>query len=145
MNARHRKNLRKLANYVLNLPDDYEHFSMSFYLIGKAGVFDPEEAKAAILTCGTTGCLLGHGPSAGISPRGCSGWWEYASAKFGLLTHGRPWRWCFGGSWDAVDNTPRGGALRILYMLDYGIPEGFGYPDENWIPLYMNAYEVVEQ
>ena len=150
MNKQQEKNLRKLADGLLNLPVNYKHFNMSLYLRHSggcgltAGDLPPSKGKR-VVNCGTVGCAAGHGPSFGIKAKQGEDWDEYIDRQFGLLT-GSPWYWCFDSEWDDIDNTPRGAALRIHYMLDYGIPEDF----DIWTPgtskkLYTNAYDVVEE
>jgi hypothetical protein len=68
-----RKNLRKLAEYLLSLPEDYKHFNMGrFYCENYRKGYnswwnnqEPDEIKPT-MDCGTVACALGHGISAGI-------------------------------------------------------------------------------
>ena len=79
LTAQHRENFRKLADYVLNLPDDYKGFSMVEYCrtiappvsTGGSRDWQPQQAKNVVEKhkCGTSACMLGHGPAAGIAPR----------------------------------------------------------------------------
>lgn len=85
--------------------------------------------------CGTVACAIGHGPAAGVlfrysrefdteSYRDESGtlikvqspdWPEYSTRfapKDSIL-----WNWLFGGDWDRHDNTHRGAAARIRFVL----------------------------
>lgn len=69
-----RANLLKLANYLESLPRSYRHFDMSSY-VGDAD--DRDETLIDYMKnngglydkCGTVGCALGHGPSAGVLAR----------------------------------------------------------------------------
>ena len=150
MNKQQEKNLRTLADGLLNLPVNYKHFNMSLYLRHsggcglKAGDLPPSKGKH-VENCGTVGCAAGHGPSLGIKVKKGEGWTDYSRRVF---THGnsRTFKWCFHQLWADCDNTPQGAALRIFYMLDFGIPEDF----DIWGPgkhktLYTNAYDVVEE
>lgn len=120
----HESNLRKLAAYLLALPATYRGFSMSYYRVKTA--------------CGTVACAVGHGPkSLGIEPnlREASDmadvWHRYAEEMFGVpvfqghFRHTPNYVWLFQGSWEGVDNTARGAALRILWLLDNGLPENY--------------------
>lgn len=104
----HEQNLRKLAAYLLALPEGYERFHMASF-------------------CGTSACALGHGPDAGI-PRQSDDWMRYAAESFGLGSTAQhwvlhSWQWCFSPDWAKVDNTPHGAAKRILWMLENGVPD----------------------
>lgn len=149
-----RANLRKLAAYVLSLPEDYKPFNMRTYLTVKGlkgRAFEdsfPSQAKEALgaHTCGTTACLLGHGPSAGILPTGAAlqDWADYA-AYFGCHPVGktRPlWKWVFGGVWQECAPTIEDAAMRVQYLLDYGIPVDFNHASPGWAALVNESYEI---
>ena len=131
-----RKNLRKLANYLINLPVDYKYFDMRFFKIDKetkdeieiGGQHDDFLSQTQIQprevnVCNTVACALGHGPSAGIKPSDKDvTWWDYGHNHF--LNNGSPeWDWCFGYDWVEVDNTPQGAGKRIIYLLENGLPK----------------------
>lgn len=137
-----RANLKKLATYLENLPEDYQHFEMSEfnslsdadavdYGLNNGGLDRFSEANA----CGTVACAVGHGPSAGVLFRkgkdyvtyDCYGekfvdpkWNEY-SERFAPLRSDE-WNWMFGAEWSDYDNTHRGAAARIRYLLDGNTP-----------------------
>lgn len=138
-----RKNLRKLANYLLNLPEDYKHFHMGDYLTLEGSYYSARRAKEIINYCGTAGCAIGHAPLIKGLEAGNEYWSEYTSRVFGVdeFKDAR-WRWAFHPDWSAVDNTPQGAALRILYMLDFDVPKRFGYSSQS-VKKYTNAYDVV--
>ena len=148
MDKQQEKNFRVLADGLLNLPVNYKHFNMSIYLRHSggcgltAGDLPPSKGKR-VVNCGTVGCAAGHGPSFGIKVKKGESWAGYVERVF---TDGddKIYRWCFHQLWADCDNTPQGAALRILYMLDYGIPEDFSiWTPEKHKTLYTNAYDVV--
>lgn len=47
--------------------------------------------------------------------------------------------WVASGAWSKYDNTALGAAHRILYMLDYGVPEQFDCDDTQW-DHYVSVY-----
>lgn len=119
-----RKNLAKLATYLESLPDDYEAFDMSSF-------FDSTDHEAEISyalhnggvhNCGTSACAVGHGPAAGflLNPDEI-GWfgprWSEYSARVFTYPHTPEWDWMFSGAWCEVDNTIKGAAARIRYLL----------------------------
>ena len=120
-----KQNLIKLANYLLNLPDDYEEFDMSYFCYNPVveTVFDP-----AVITlskgCGAVACAVGHAPSAGIPAFKNENWWDYSSRVL-IDSDSLAWTWCFSGDWNGIDNTPKGAAKRILYLLDKGVPDNW--------------------
>ena len=151
LTAQHRENFRKLADYVLNLPDDYKGFSMVDYCSSRRQDTFLDialwEAKKTLADneCGTTACMLGHGPSAGIPPsREGMDWCAYA-ADFGCQPEGGTrslWNWAFSGEWTYCAPTRADAAMRVHYMLDYGIPENFRNPGREWAELVKESYEV---
>lgn len=143
ISKRERKNLRQLAKYLVALPKNYGKFDMLHYSVRPGGTFvSPDDVDVALRDCGSTACAVGHGPSAGIQVGAMDfTWGEYADNNFGEGCFG----WCFDDTWASVDNTAEGAGLRILYMLDYGIPEGFdvfGLGLTKYKALYQDAYDV---
>jgi hypothetical protein len=111
LTAQQRRNLRKLAKYLLGKKLK-AGFSMTSY----------GQEKSA--NCGTIGCAAGHGPYAGIEKKPREKWGRYCKRVFlNPLDENSGWQWCFEAIWKYVDDTPRGAAKRILYMLENGIPE----------------------
>lgn len=118
-----RANLLTLANYLMKLPDDYEHFGMAHF-------FEGDHAVTDVAHCGTTACAVGHGPAAGITPLphhwdtyGQSSrldWWDYSKDLLCSMGSGA-WDFMFSGCWDEHDDTPRGAAARIRYVLKGGL------------------------
>jgi len=121
-------NLATLAVYLEKLPIDYQHFRMSTYYSGS----NDEEYVVCEepMTCGSVACAVGHGPAAGIcAPYPDIGWNDYAGLFTGNIYASTEsnacYNWCFSGRWAMIDDTHRGAAARIRYLLDKGVPEGF--------------------
>lgn len=124
----HKANLTRLAEYLAQLPDDYEKFSMKAYCSTNDEYgyiedddFGPDLAAAILANeCGTVACALGHGPSAGITPTEDDNCWEsYSENRFGLFWMSDGWAHCFGVEWaqDPETNTPKAAAERIYEYL----------------------------
>lgn len=142
--------LKKLADYLVNLPPDYSQFNMgTFCDTGES----PCDTVKAIHNCGTCGCALGHGPVAGIEAHKGEDWSDYCERAFGIDFSGSEYYWCFYDDWpdDPVDT-----AMRFQYLLDNGLPDGFDANDFSifgldclddlhpFIQLYREEYEVVD-
>jgi hypothetical protein len=122
-----REDLKKLADYLYKLPEDYSHFDMWFLRYNST---TPENTGMCSgmsdivfteLSCGTVACAAGHAPLAGID---CDEFENY-SDLIGYLTNGGDslvYYWLFATEWSEVDNTPVGAAARIYIALDRGIP-----------------------
>ncbi len=109
-----KKNLLKLAAYLKK-----RKLNARFRML----VFSDNMSFAGLdqTVCGTVGCAVGHGPYAGIRKFKNETWREYSNRVFGLDSE--EWDWCFCGGWVYVDNTPKGAAKRIEYLLNHGVPE----------------------
>ena len=124
-----RANLLKLADYLYALPDNYEKFHMGTFATqeSKDELFgllelDPSNVLEGLHNCGTTACAIGHGPACGIKPEPLDlTWGRYADRAFGADLNSRVFNFCFAGAWEEYDNTPKGAAQRIYYLLDNGI------------------------
>ncbi len=136
-------NLKKLADYLLAIPEDYTQFHMddfcSYHSKQSSSVLaKPFEATHALTQCGTVACALGHGPAAGIEPRFDESWRTYAMRCFippsGFNSY--EYQFIFGAEWSIVDNTPQGAAKRILFYLKNGIPDDFHGMWTGDTPLY---------
>jgi len=138
-----KKNLRKLAKYLMALPKDYRAFEMrSFMEKATADEVRDYIAKNGNM-CGSCACAVGHGPHAGITLEISDDDWDnfficnddggvasiwafYCEHAFDITFGNRDFEWFCGGEWDKVDNTPQGAAARILYVLDGNeIPDDF--------------------
>lgn len=133
MIAKHKANLLKLADYLEKLPDDYEQFDMSEYMLTRDGDywenFGPDERSKPV--CGTVACAVGHGPAAGIRVYGDTDWADYADRVFGEFEDDLfGWDYLFSRSWQYTDNTPKGAAARIRTYVALGrTPDGWTYED----------------
>lgn len=96
-------NCKKLAAYLLELPDDYDKFDMWWYTRNGE---QPQETD-----CGTVACAAGHGPAAGIEPLPGEYWVTYTQRVFSASP------WMFASDWSRHDNTVEGAAKRIIYAL----------------------------
>lgn len=70
------------------------------------------------LTCS----VLGHGPRAGLHALPGEDWQAYQLRVFGAALDSPLEDWLFSGLWYSVDNTAIGAAMRLMYVLDYGVP-----------------------
>lgn len=142
MTPQQRENLEKLATYLEQLPVDYKHFDMGDYYNGQALMTDEQLTDYALnnggvdkYNCGAVACAVGHGPSAGIlfKPSEITWYnapdWNKYSLNFIAETGNLEYQWLFGSEWENVDNTHRGAAARIRYLLDGKPPRRCG-PDD---------------
>lgn len=125
-------NLAKLATKLESLPKNYAAFTMSTFLEGTDGAAIQRYAEhnGGVHECGAVACAIGHGPAAGIlfpAPDLAPELWEHCNPNWSQYssrylidrgTHPAEWEWCFGGLWELVDDTHRGAAARIRYLLD---------------------------
>lgn len=113
-----KENLRKLANYLLsgNLKS---RFGMAMYCC------TPGSDPCTATDCGTVGCAVGHGPHAGIEKYPTETWIQYTRRAFIPKRCNAKQRWCFSGGWVDVDNTPEGAGLRIMWLLEHGLPDNW--------------------
>lgn len=107
--------LKRLAIYLNNLPDDYDHFDMRQYY-GYDVFMTPAHATPPS-ACGTVACAIGHLPFVPdtVKPFQGEGWRDYA---YRALLDGERFRilkfeFMFSGYWDTIDNTAQGAAKRI--------------------------------
>lgn len=137
-----RNNLITLAQYLLG-GKLKARFDMGFFT-----EFENEWVSDRQTECGTVGCALGHGPYAGIEKAVSEDWIKYGVRCFTPFTAANtdfsPWDWCFGGAWEMFDNTPKGAARRIVYMLVFGVPDLFdGYAVDVYRHLIGNNWEFI--
>lgn len=73
-----------------------------------------------IWQCGSVGCMIGHGPYAGIEKPLTENWMEYSKRCF---TDNAPeWDFLFHGKWANIASDPEDGAARINLLLTKGLP-----------------------
>lgn len=65
---------------------------------------------------------LAHGPAAGLVPEPDEHWPAYCLRVFGLGENSPALVWLQSPMWQKTDPSPEGAALRIAYLLDYGVP-----------------------
>jgi hypothetical protein len=70
------------------------------------------------LLCGA----LGHGPRAGIAALAAEGWRAYQTRILAAEIDSPLEDWLLSFSWRKTDNSPIGAAMRLMYVLDYGVP-----------------------
>lgn len=126
-----RANLRKLADYLESLPEDYEHFDMGSFIDSKGdddALISYARKNGGVHLCGTTACAVGHGPAAGILFRPSDFEELYGrtllnwEAYYNRFTPIASFHWAFGDTWESVDNHHWGAAARIRYLLKHGKP-----------------------
>ena len=121
------RNLAKLALYIHSLPEDYSGFNMEHFFRYPSDsirqAFQPCRVVGDKITCGTSACLAGHGPSAGIPFENGEDWLGYVNRVFieyyekTSLDVGWDWLFCQSHSNDHMD-----GFKRIVYFLLSGGP-----------------------
>jgi hypothetical protein len=134
------ENLRTLANYLANVPDD--KFSMHDF-VSASNEAEAHYLATGLMPCNAVACAAGYGPAAGIAwdQPDPFGWVEYIDANF-LKVHTKDYHhtpeylWCFFDDWKYYDNTASGAAKRIHYMLHHGIPDGFEKPARDFVRIY---------
>lgn len=123
INQEQAHNLFRLALYHLREIDLCPvGFDMTTYTT-LAGDRGRPHKLATETACGSVGCLVGHGPLAGIPAQLGEEWWDYSARVFCRPESAAYWDWMFNHTWCMSDNTPRGGALRILWLLANGLPK----------------------
>jgi hypothetical protein len=102
-----------------------EHFALTPQAnAGLCSNISPDEYKYN--SCGAVCCAIGWGPAAGVGVRGEWSWWSYCDNNFITTPNDEEpteaWKWCFDTDWANVDNTAKGAAKRILWLLLKGLP-----------------------
>lgn len=141
LTPKHVKNIRKLIKGLKALPDDYVKFNMNDFV--SIDTDDNGEYKVATLKkgehmCGTSACVVGHGPSFGIkmdtdfidTVNKSIDWTSYSEDVFGVVnikhdySDGTEWDFCFGGSWP---NSISQAVIRLELLLSDRIPKDWKY------------------
>ena len=118
------ENLEKLASYLENLPEDYQHFGMQTYVTptDMAALKKYAENNGGVHTCGTSACALGHGPAAGILFPDDDKFWERTQSAYLFDEKGTP-QWVDGPfrlpNWDA-------------YCFEFFLPEDNNHELWSW-------------
>lgn len=131
-----RKNLQKLATFLAygELPKEVK-FNMARFCMKDGAILDDEEITRPF--CGTSACAVGFAPFAGIRKFKKESFFDFSCRAFiDNEERDEEWEWCFDAMWRLVDNTPKGAAKRIQYLLDKGIGRWNGDYDEDAKKLY---------
>lgn len=139
-----RENLAKLAAYLEKLPVDYRKFMMADFIQNAEtkSILDVSAEYIRYISdpeyniCDTAACALGHAPQIGPEFRltkeelennleDYNVWDVYCEKVFGISFHSPEGYWMFGGCWTHYDNSHRGAAARIRYLLAHGSPPKF--------------------
>jgi len=114
---------RKKMLSTLGIPEDKEWYE----IVRSTELAVPEVYNH----CGTSACAVGHGPLAGIPvlPEDRNQWPRYEKRVFGVSqndseTKYKVWTLFFGPDWLSDNNTAKGTAMRIRYIMEHGL---------NWI------------
>ncbi len=130
-----------LADFLDTIPDHEPRFDLRTFFDTCSVDLEHKYVKTGDMPspdCGTTACALGWGPAAGIIPspdtfkNGTMYWNRYFLTDFmgrklpekGFMfiyddeEADAVFAWCFDERWAPIDNTAKGAAARIRYMLD---------------------------
>jgi hypothetical protein len=115
-NKMNRDNLQRMADFIRTIPQ--EAFDMGAFRKGQK--ITPE--------CDSVGCVIGHctvlDPNPDEIPRWHDGGMiEYDEWSLNFTGLDVEWDWCFNSDWTLADNSPKGAALRIEWLLNHGLPE----------------------
>lgn len=121
-----KENLLKLADYLEKVPSD--KFEMLHFRRNEGGDSIPYISKS---DCGTVGCAVGWAPFVkGLEPIKTDflttarlSFYKYGHRVFRLLGSSDRWDWCFHPGWSPIDNSPKGAAARIRYLVNNGLPK----------------------
>lgn len=120
MNKKHRRNLLKLARYLLS-GDLEARFDMRFFSEYHASTRQQRKSR----TCGSAGCALGHATYAVEKKLEGESYGDYSERLFGFW-YNHAGNWLFGSRWNSKDNTPEAAGKRILWFLFRGLPDDLG-------------------
>lgn len=71
--------------------------------------------------------LLGYAPLAGLAPLADETWQQYQLRVLGAAMDSPLEGWLFSQVWWRTDPTALGAAMRLAYVLDYGVPGDWQY------------------
>lgn len=114
LSAEHIGNLRKMAAYLRSgkLKADFD-------------MTDVAEDYCLLDSCGSVGCVIGHGTFVLGARFHWESWSVYQERVFGVPCFSSANDWLFSASWKRSDNTPEGAAARIDWLLANGVPTDF--------------------
>lgn len=138
LSEQHRANLKRLADYLIALPEDYEHFNMGLYNHKREKDYPlrmttfEEATIQTVPECGTIACAIGHCHDAGLpvlpfeASNNAVDWVKTTQQNFGIdiavAELEKVWDWCFSSNWSYKDDTHQGAAKRIYWFLENGVP-----------------------
>ena len=104
--------------FLNNLPTS-DKFDMSNFLYSDDLDGAPSEYEK-IKECGFAACSVGWTPSMpGIPlPDADDDWETYGERIYDIERFSKAWNWCFDEKWSDIDNSPKGAAARMAYLLD---------------------------
>jgi hypothetical protein len=115
----HHANLLALARWLVNHRDEIAAAGGMYF--GRVDPYIPLPAEVAV---GPIVQLppLGYGPLAGIAPKPGESWPAYRQRAFGIADDNPLLDWVQAAEWEATEPSPVGAALRIAYVMDFGVP-----------------------
>lgn len=139
------KNTQKLIEYLEGLPEDYKNFEMSYYCeddMEDIALKEDKDNKG----CGTSACVVGHGPSAGIKvddkfmTTNMDGdiilvdWQSYSIEAFGF--EDGDWNFCFSPEWS---NSVEEAVTRLKIANKGKTPDEFLTGEDDYSVKYANT------
>ena len=117
------ENMKIAIAFLNNLPTS-EKFSLDTYMSDGSDAYEYKN----INECGTSACVIGWTPSMpGMPTPRLESWDDYSEKVYGIGFDSKAWCWCFAPRWECIDNTPKGAAARMQYLLDNPALNDFGY------------------
>lgn len=145
-NEINKENLLKLADFLEKEVEGKREFDM-FELNENGNIYSdyPKEI------CGTVACALGYAPLAfelkdeDYRDDGQFCYKHFCKRVFNIkwADDERLWAWCFSPAWADFDNSAKGAALRIRYLVNNKIVPSFRFDyDENYdFTKYVSLYQ----
>lgn len=134
LSQEHENNLRKLAAHLMTVKAKPTKNNVGFDMFNFRQPLYNNKGNE----CGTVCCAAGHGPQAGILKHKDESWIGYINRVFGICFIQNYWNFLFCLEWAYVDNTPKGAAKRIIYLLENGLLPAWDFNAET-VKTY-NAY-----
>ena len=127
LSKENKANLLKLADGIEGIPSEFFHMRNWRSVRNELSSEVRMTSFRSIKDCGTIGCAVGWGPfveglelNAYEQATTYIQYGVYVERLFGFLEGSDEFDWCFAASWDSVDNTARGAALRIRELARTG-------------------------
>lgn len=128
-------NLQKLHDYLVKNKELVKpHFDISVYADLEYGYDLAPYQGEKINTCGAVGCLIGHGPIAGIPAyKKDYDWNDYSDRVFGTkinIINSLLFDWVFEGDWKEYQPTLEEGIKRLAFVLKHkAVPANYKASD----------------